>query len=342
MAPEPFRYDAEVEPGEAKHVRSEVSETYLGDPVEIPVTVVNGERDGPRVCVTAAVHGDELNGVKVAQEVAAAYDPAELRGTLVVVHVCNVPGYLAQQRYIPIYDIDLNRSFPGKAGSNAAERMANAIYTRFVRQCDYVVDLHTSTRNRTTMYHVRANMADESVARLARAFGANVYLSGAGDEGSLRRTACADGIPTITVEMGRAHRFQMDLVDRALEGLESVLAEYGVLPGRSVVWPGWHRVVDEASEKTWLRADRGGLVEMRYETPFVRQGETICTVTDHFKTRERVVTAPFTGLVVGTLENPVAAPGHPLCHLVGVSEETRHEIEREIERGEFPVESLGE
>jgi predicted deacylase len=342
MAPQPFRYDAEVDAGEVRHVRSEVSETYLGDPVEVPVTVVNGEHDGPTLCVTAAIHGDELNGVKVAQEVADGYDPADLHGTLVVVHVCNVPGYLAQQRYIPIYDLDLNRSFPGKAGSNTAERMANAIYTRFVSQCDYVVDLHTSTRNRTTMFHVRADMRDTEVRRLAHAFGANVYLSGTGDEGSLRKTACADGIPTITIEMGRAHRFQADLIERAREGIESVLAEYGMLPDAPVVWPGWRRVIDEASEKTWLRADTGGLVEMKAETPFVHEGETICTITNHFKTREKVVTAPFTGLIVGTLENPVAAPGHPLCHLVGVDEETQEEIEREIRSGEFPVEAISE
>ena len=342
MTPDQFRDDAEVRPGAKKHVRYEVSETYLGDPVEIPVTVVNGEHDGPTLCVTAALHGDELNGVKVAQEVADGYDPAELHGTLVVVHVCNVPGYLAQQRYIPIYDLDMNRSFPGKAGANTAERMANAIYDRFVRQCDYVVDLHTSTRNRTTMYHVRANMSDPEVARLARAFGANVYLSGAGDEGSLRRTACADGVPTITIEMGRAQRFQADLIERARVGVESVLAEYGMLPGAPVVWPGWRRVVDEASEKTWLRANTGGLVEMEYDSPFVREGDAICTITNHFRTREKVVTAPFTGLIVGTLENPVAAPGHPLCHLVGVDEATRAEIQREIRTGEFPREPLAE
>ena len=64
-APEPFRYDAEVQPGEVRHLRYEVGETYLGDPVEIPVTVVVGEHAGPTVGMTAAIHGDELNGVKV-------------------------------------------------------------------------------------------------------------------------------------------------------------------------------------------------------------------------------------------------------------------------------------
>lgn len=334
--PEPFRYDAEVSPGETRHLRYEVGETYLGDSIEIPVTVMVGERPGPTVGLTAAVHGDELNGVKVLQEVADRYTPAELHGTLVCVHVCNVPGYLAQQRYLPIYDQDLNRSFPGKPTSNTAERMAHVIYSRFVSNCDLLLDFHTSTRNRTTMYHVRAAMGTPEVARLARSFGANVILAGEGDPGSLRRTATADGIPTVTVEMGRAHRFQPALVDRALEGVRSVLAEYELLPGEPVTWPGWTRVIDEATEKTWLRADVGGLVEMAYGPhPFVTAGDTICTITDHFSTRERRVAAPFTGLVVGVLQNPVAAPGHPLCHLVGVDEATRREIEREIEAGEF-------
>ena len=335
--PRPFRYDAEVGPGSVRHFRYEISETYLGDPVRMPVTVINGERDGPRVFMTAALHGDELNGVKVLQEVADRYDPADVCGTLVLLHVCNVPGYLAQQRDIPIYDTDLNRSFPGKARSNTAERMANAIYGRFVKHCDLGIDFHTSTRERTTMYHVRADMDDPEVERLARSFGANLAIAGGGEEGSLRTTATADGVPTITVEMGRAHRFQPALIERALEGVESVLAEHGVLPGEPVVWPGWTRIIPAATgEKTWLRADVGGLVDMQYgPAPLVHKGEAICTITDHFKTSEKLVTAPFTGLVVGALQNPVAAPGHPLCHLVGVDEKTLAEIEREIEAGEF-------
>ena len=332
---QPFRCDAEVEPGETRHIRYEISETYMGDPVEIPVTVINGEHDGPTVFVTAALHGDELNGVKVVQEVADRYTPEQIHGTIVCVHVCNVPGYLAQQRYIPIYDLDLNRSFPGKERANTAERMANAIYNTFIKQCDIGIDLHTSTRNRTTMYHVRAAMDQPEVARLARAFGSNLILSGGSDNGSLRSVATADGIPTITIEMGKAHRFQPALIERALDGIESVLAEYELLPGKPVRWPGWTKIIDSAKDKTWLRADTGGLVEMKYRQPLVYEGETVCSITDHFKSREKIVTAPFTGLLVGVLQNPVAAPGHPLCHLVSVDDKTAAEIEREIESGEF-------
>jgi hypothetical protein len=331
-----FRYDGEVPPGEKRQFRYEVGETYLGDPVEIPVTVVNGDEPGPRVCMTAAIHGDELNGVKVLQEVADRYTPADVHGTLVLLHVVNVPAYQAQQRYIPIYDQDLNRSFPGRKQSNTAERMAHRVYDRFVSRCDVALDFHTSTRNRTTMYHVRANVDDPDVARLAEAFGANVILSGEGESSSLRAVASRNGTPTITVEMGKAHRFQPALVDKALDGVESVLATYDVSPEGTATEPSWRKVMGPDEEKRWLRAETGGLVEMRWgPNPLVREGETICTITDHFKHDEHVVEAPFTGLVVGVLENPVALPGHPLCHLVRISSETRAEVEREITRGEF-------
>ncbi len=333
---EPFRYDAEVDPGEKRHIRYEVGESYLGDPVEVPVTVINGEHGGKTLFLSAGIHGDELNGVKVVQEVADRYDPEGLHGTIVCLHVCNVPAYEAQQRYTPIYDQDMNRSFPGGERSNTTGRMANEIYRRFVAPCDIGLDFHTSTRNRTTIYHARADLENAGVERLARAFATNVVLYGTGDAGSLRSVATAAGIPTVTVEMGRAHRFQPVLVEKALEGVESVLAEYGLLPTEPVHWPGWFESTAADTTKRWLRADAGGLVEMEWGPyPLVHEDETICTVTNHFKTEEHVINAPFDGLILGALENPVAAPGHPLCHLMELERETREEIEREIARGEF-------
>lgn len=334
--PEPFRYDTDIEPGEKRHLRYEVGETYLGDPVEIPVTIINGEHAGPRVFLTAAVHGDELNGVKVLQEVAGHYRPRDVHGTLVCIHVVNVPGFLAQQRDIPIYDQDMNRSFPGKSGSNTAERMANRLWSRFISQCDLGIDFHTSTRNRTTMYHVRADMGNPEVERLARAFGANVILDGLGEATSLRAVATAAGIPTVTVEMGKAHRFQPALIEKAFDGITSVLGEFGVLPEVSTTWPQWLTVMGGDQEKRWLRADTGGLVDMEWGPyPLVHPGERICTITDHFNREESIVEAPFTGIIVGVLENPVALPGHPLCHIARIDHDTHEEIEREIEHGEF-------
>ncbi|PCR89590.1 succinylglutamate desuccinylase/aspartoacylase family protein [Natrinema ejinorense] len=330
---EAFTYNGgRVDPGESANIRYGISETYLGDPVRIPVTVINGEQPGPTVFLSAAAHGDELNGIEVVREVAHDWDHSILHGTLVCLPVMNVPGFLAQERYLPIYDRDLNRSFPGREGSTSARRMAHQIYTNFIEPCDIGLDFHTSTRGRTNMIHVRANMERSNVARLAKAFSSNVIIAGEGPSGTLRREATEDGIPTITIEMGEAHRFQRRLIDQALTGVASVLAEFGLHRDSSVHWPGWRTVIDDDNEKTWLRADAGGIVDMkRGRGALVEEGEVICTITNPFKEEEDIVTveAPFTGLIVGVLENPVVYPGNPLCHLVGLSPDTLTALERE-------------
>ena len=316
-----------VEPGETANLRYTISETYLGDPVRIPVTIVNGEQPGPRIVLTAAAHGDELNGIEVVREVAQTWDHADLRGTIVCLPVLNVPGFVTQQRYLPIYDRDLNRSFPGDPDSTSAKRMAHTIFTNFIAPCDVGIDFHTSTRGRSNMLHVRADMDDPAVARLARAFGSNVIIATEGPSGSLRREATEVDTPTITVEMGEAHRFQRPLIDRALDGVDSVFAEYGLRSSTAVRWPGWRTVIDSGG-KTWLRADVGGLVDMHYERgELVEEGEPICTVTNPFKTDSDSVTAPFTGVLIGVLENPVVFPGNPLCHIVELDEHTRRAFE---------------
>jgi predicted deacylase len=327
---EPFTYNGgAIPPGERGNVRYRVSETYLGDPVRIPVTVVNGERPGPTLFLSAAAHGDELNGIEVVRRVAHEMDHSDLRGTLVCMPVLNVHGFLAQQRYLPVYDRDLNRSFPGDPDGTSAKRMAHEIFTNFVAPADVGIDFHTSTRGRTNMLHVRADMADDDVSRLAKAFGSSVIISSDGPDGSLRREASEAGVPSVTVEMGEAHRFQRALIDRALAGVRSVMAEYEMLPAAAVDWPGWRTVVGDDSEKTWLRADAGGLVEMHHDQgSIVRAGETVCTVTNPFKTDTVDVEAPFPGLLVGVLENPVVYPGNPLCHLVELDEQTRRVAER--------------
>jgi predicted deacylase len=325
---EAFTYDGgSVAPGETANVRYTVSETYLGDPVRVPVTIVNGERDGPTMFLSAAAHGDELNGIEIVREVAHEWDHEELGGTLVCLPVLNVPAFIAQERYLPIYDRDLNRSFPGNDSGTSAKRIADRLFRNFIEPCDIGLDFHTSTRGRTNMLHVRADTDDESVSRVAHAFASNVIISSEGPSGSLRREASEAGTPTITVELGEAHRFQRALIDKALEGVLSVMAEFGMQETDTVKWPGWRTVINGSEEKTWLRADAGGLVEMHHDRgSLVEEGDTVCTITNPFKTDTTVVEAPFTGLLVGVLENPLVYPGNPLCHLVALDEVTMRAI----------------
>jgi len=328
---EPFTFDGgRVDPGETEEFRFSVSETYLGDPVRIPVTVINGPRPGPTAFLSAAIHGDELNGIEVVREVAQEWNHSDVCGTLVCLPVLNVQGFVAQERYLPIYERDLNRAFPGKQNSTSSNRIAYQIYHNFIEPCDFGLDFHTSTRGRTNMFHVRTDMDDEEAARLARAFGTNLIMAGEGSSGMLRREATDDGIPTITLEMGEAHRFERELIDYALDGVRSVFAEYGIYQQETVRWPGWRTVIEGWSDKTWLRADAGGIVEMHSERgELVHEDETICRITNPFKNDETIVKAPFTGLLVGVLENPVVFPGNPLCHLIKIEDMQERIIENQ-------------
>ncbi len=338
-----FTYDGgAVEPGETANVRYSVSETYLGDPVRIPVTIVNGPDPGPTVFLSAALHGDELNGIEVVREVANEWDHDEIAGTVICLPVVNVPAFLAQQRYLPIYERDLNRAFPGSPKGTSARRIAHDIWRNFIEPCDLGVDFHTSTRGRTNMLHVRGDLSDDTVDRISRAFASHVIIDSTGPGGTLRRAATDAGVPTITVEMGEAHRFQRRFIDRALAGVESVFAEFDIMPTETVTWPGWRTIVREEDEKTWLRATAGGIVEMQAgRGALVQEGQEICRITNPFQTDWTSIEAPFTGLLVGILQNPVVYPGNPICHLVELEDRTRRVIERRRET-DWPPGSLPE
>jgi Predicted deacylase len=213
--------------------------------------------------------------------------------------------------------------------------MAHSIFENFVRPCDLGLDFHTSTRGRTNMLHVRANTAASSVERLANAFGTSVVIDSEGPDGTLRAEATAAGVPTVTVEMGEAHRFQRDLIDEALRGVDSVLAEYGMREPPTVRWPGWRTVISGGDEKTWIRADAGGIVDVHHDRgAVVDEGDRICTITSPFKNDSVSLEAPFSGLLVGVLKNPVVSPGNPICHLVGLDDEVRRVVEARRSTGE--------
>ncbi|WP_306060998.1 succinylglutamate desuccinylase/aspartoacylase family protein [Natronococcus wangiae] len=313
-----FRYGGSiVQPGERIHFRHTIGETYLGDPIRVPVTIVNGAEPGLALVLVAALHGDELNGVETVRHIADEWNHARLRGTLVCLHVVNVPWFNAQERYLPLDDSDLNRSFPGSNDGTAAQRIAYSIYETFVRHCDLGIDILTSTRGRTNLVHVRGDLRDDRVDRLARAFDPAVILSGTGPDGSLRKCATERGVPTITVEMGEAERFQRHLIDEALRGIRSVFGEFDLYPDEAVRWGNRRGIVSEVSNATWLRADEGGIVEMHVDSgEFVDEQESICTITNPFSKDLVTVDAPFDGVVLGLLETPVVWPGNPLCHLV--------------------------
>ena len=319
--------DTIVLPGETRHMRLPVSESYVSTPVEIPLTIINGIGEGPILMATAASHGDECNGTAIVRQLVYGVDHSNLRGVLICAPVLNLPGFLRNERDLPD-GRDLNRNFPGKPDGNSAQRIANRIFTQIVQKCDYGIDLHTATRGRTNILQVRGDMSNAEVRRIAKAYGSEIVIDEPGLTGTLRRAATDGGIPTITAEIGESQRFEKHLVAAGLAGIMNVLFELGMMKGKPV--PPLFQVIVKKTE--WVRADRGGILEMMAgPRSLVIEGEELCTITNPFGKEMGAVRAPFTGMVVGITNYPMVSPGSPICHLVKL-DKTLSTVENALRR----------
>ncbi|MEZ6242712.1 MAG: M14 family metallopeptidase [Phycisphaerales bacterium] len=300
-----------VAPGTGGEVTLRVSTSYAGAQIEIPVFIWRGAADGPRVFVTAAVHGDEINGTGAIREIITTNPFSLARGTLVLVPVVNILGFEQHARYLPDRR-DLNRSFPGMKDGSQASRMARAVFDAIVTPCDYGIDLHTAAIRRTNFPNVRADMSDARVAALARAFGTELIVSGTGPKGSLRRAACKIGKPTIILEAGEVWKVEPAYMEYTVRGVRNCLAHLGMIEGE-VRRPAYQI---EADTTKWVRAERGGFLQFHVAPgDIVDEGEAIATSTSLTGERQNVIESPRDGIVLGMTTLPSVAPGDAVCHL---------------------------
>lgn len=311
----PFTFAGrQVAPGEQADIRLEVSESYIADPLYVPVTVLRGAAPGPTLFLTAAVHGDELNGVAIVRDLLNDQDFSELAGTIIAVPVVNVPGFLNQTRTLPDRR-DLNRSFPGNADGSFTSRLAQRIFEDVLCASDYGLDLHTAGGDRENYPHVRADLGDPRVAELATAFGCELIIHGAGPDGALRRAAVTAGVPTIVYEAGGARLFERPFIDAGLRGTRNVLRHLRMLPGD----PALPSLCLEVKKSTWVRAGNGGILDLqvRLGDP-VRRRQLLSVNTNPFGRERNHLAAPAAGIVIGLTRSPLVHPGDAVCHLARV------------------------
>ncbi|MEZ4226851.1 MAG: succinylglutamate desuccinylase/aspartoacylase family protein [Polyangiaceae bacterium] len=315
-----------VRKGETRDIALKVSETSMGVPVSVPLRVVRARKSGPTVFVTGAIHGDELNGTGVIREL--MFSALELiRGTLLLVPVVNVFGFERHSRYLPDRR-DLNRSFPGDPKGSLAFRLANTIFREVVARSNYGIDLHTAPIGRTNFPHVRADLTDPEVSRLAYWFGSEAIVSRKGDDRSLRHVACGSGCRTILFESGEALKIEQGAVAIGVRGVRNVLVELGMLEG-AVESPAYQTAI---AKSLWVRAQTGGLLRFHVRPgDLVDEGEPLAVCDAFFRQESPVVTAPAAGIVLGMTTLPVVRPGEPICH-VGIPDRSLEQIRKEIAR----------
>lgn len=300
-----------VEAGTTQELLLKVSELYTGQPINVPVTVVRGLLEGPTLFLTAAIHGDELNGVEIVRQASLRISHRRMRGTLVCVPVVNRFGFIHQSRYLPDRR-DLNRSFPGSPRGSSAARLASVIFREIVLQSDFGIDFHTAAAGRVNLPHVRGDMAQTAVRRLARAFGAEFVMDQPGGRQSLRSAATSAGVPCVVYEAGESFKFQRREVQKGLFGVYSVMSELRMLD-ISRRKPRFQVIVKKSE---WVRAERGGMLDLTVRPgDLVYKGDLLGRITNPFGKEVVSIESPTTGVVIGTTTIPVANPGDPVAHI---------------------------
>lgn len=296
---------AEVAASTSTRLAWSPAQSFAGIAAPTPVLVVNGANRGPTLCVTAAIHGDELNGIEVVRRVLYDLEPEKLSGAVIGVPIVNLQGFRRSSRYLPDRR-DLNRYFPGNPNGSSASRLAHSFFTEVISQCDALVDLHTGSFQRTNLPQLRADLRNPKVVELTQGFGSTVVLHSDGAKGTLRRAATDAGIPTITLEAGGPARVQDDAVSHSTKGVMTLLNElemYNNVTEWGVREPVYYR-------SRWIRADQGGVLFSKVALgESVELDQLLGTITDPITNVQTELRAADRGRVLGMALDQFVMPG---------------------------------
>ena len=301
-----------ISPGQRVTVDLPVADLYTSTSLHMPVEVICGRNSGPVMFVSAAVHGDELNGVEIIRRLLRRKTLKSIRGTLLAIPIVNVHGFLNQSRYLPDRR-DLNRSFPGSAKGSIAARLANLFIKEIVSKADYGIDLHTGALHRSNLPQIRANLDHSATLDIARVFGTPVIINSDIRDGSLRACAFERGMPVLIYEAGQALRFDEISIRAGLRGILQVMRHIGMLP--AIKNPKLATPV-VAKSTSWVRAPDSGIVSSTVKLGnSVQKGQKIASISNPVGDAEAAVLAPFDGIVIGQSNLPLAHEGDALFNL---------------------------
>mmetsp|Transcript_2028 Transcript_2028/g.2883 ORF Transcript_2028/g.2883 Transcript_2028/m.2883 type:complete len:404 (-) Transcript_2028:25-1236(-) len=309
-----------VPPGKVAHFWVRIIEGELGTVIRVPVMVAKGAHPGPVFGLTAALHGDEIQGAPTIHTVFRCIRPAlaDLHGTLVGVPCANVPGFIRRQRCFSDGQ-DLNRIMPGKEFGTASQQYAWHFIERIIKKFDYLIDLHTASKGRVNSFYIRADMTNDVVAGLANAFGADIIVSNR-TKITLRGCATQLGIPTICVEIGNSLQFNQVFIKQAINGVLRVLEHTKLISRDKIDLEKELHIKKPKSilcgRSYWIYTQHGGLLKVHPELKErVEKGQIIASVVNIFGVVTAEYPAPESGVIVGKAENPIAAQGDRIAHI---------------------------
>jgi uncharacterized protein len=300
-----------VPPATSTRIYWEPQDTFEAIAAPTPLLVLNGATPGPTLCLTGAVHGDEINGIEIIRRVFFEIDPLELSGVVLGVPIVNQMGFRLTSRYLPDRR-DLNRFFPGDPKGSSASRIAHGFFSDVISNCDSLIDIHTGSFHRTNVAQLRADMSDEKVAQLVHGFGGMIVLHSEGARGTLRRAAVEAGIAAVTMEMGEPMRIQEDVVKDGVERIRNLMTDLGMYK-RPRFWSDAEPIY---LNSRWIRTEQGGLLLSSVNVgQKVTKGEELGKVVDPINNQVFPLISPFNGRIIGMALNQVVMPGYATYHI---------------------------
>ncbi len=288
----------------------------------IPITILRGAQSGPTLALIAGTHGSEVAPIVALQRVRATIDPAVLRGTVLIVHVANMPSFLGRTIYYsPIDGKNLNRVYPGKPDGTVSERIAYAITNQIIERADFLVDIHSgdgneSLRPYTYWSPLGLNARADSIARdMALAWGSDHIVIDTMRPRDVRasvytqNTAQLRGKPSLTTEAGYLGLASEEMVQRNVDGVFRLLRYFRMLPGdvelvRQPLFFERTEVLRSPATGVWhARVERGQSVQ---------KGAIIGVLTDFFGNAQAEIRAPFGGIVLYVVATPAMSQGEPM------------------------------
>ncbi|GHF11907.1 deacylase [Kordiimonas sediminis] len=296
-------------------------EQGTGNPIFVPIIVVKGASEGPRLVLTAAVHGDELNGIGVIHQLIRSLETETILGTLIALPGINQTGMVASSRHFQMAAgggamVDLNRIMPGsRRHGSMAERYVWGLWHNILKDnADLAIDLHTQTRGTAYPLFVFADFRKPVVWQMAKDLMPDIIKRDKGQKGALETTFVKEGIPAVTFEVGAPKQFQERLIDRAVAGIRNVMVRHEMLVG-TVTKPLLPPVI--GSNYTNVTAQKGGVVSLhvRLLDP-VKKGQHIATMADPFGRELQRYYAPHDGHVLAIATDPLREAGTMLVRIL--------------------------
>jgi len=270
---------ASCAPGSVVRGAVEVATGPGGHPMGFPVMIVNGALPGPRLCVAAAIHGDEYEGMEAVRRTMAAADPKTLRGALIGLPCVNVPAFEAAARSSGIDHLNLNRIFPGDKDSTLSMKWAARFVSEVIPNIDALIDLHSGGGFGTIVPLTIVQAGFEELATgIGKAAGNDVIWKGGKWGGTARIATLQAGKPAITVEIGGGGGCPESTVAAHVRVIRNVMRHLHLIEGTPET-PQEYRVV----KGTFSYSASGGFFRKLAEPGRpVKRGDLLGAVINHY------------------------------------------------------------